>query len=55
MVSFEVAVMLLPRFYWLRTSCSSGFGTCNVEFLDFVTWKYLAEVRYFHFKPRNLL
>jgi len=39
-VSFKVAVMLLPRSDWLRTFCSSEFGTCNVEFLYFVTWKY---------------
>ena len=37
MVSFKVAVVLLPRFDWLRTVCSSGFGTSNVKFLDFVT------------------
>jgi hypothetical protein len=36
-VRFKVAVMLLPRFDWLRTSCSRGFGTSNVEFLYFVT------------------
>ena len=55
MVSFKVAVMVLPRFEWLRTLCSSGLGSGKVELLDFITCKYLAEVYYFHFKPRNLL